>query len=87
MDATRALLRRHARLDCEDADGWRAMHHAAHTGCIPVVQLLLDAGASQQPGSTGASVLHVAAEAERLDVLQMLLRCAPPACVGARAFS
>jgi ankyrin repeat protein len=75
VDTTRVLLRRHTELEGEDGDGWRALHHAVHAGCAPVVEMLLQAGARMGKSSTGASVLHVAVEAERRELLDLLLKC------------
>lgn len=36
------FIRRNIDINCQDSDGWSALHHGAHKGCINVVQILIE---------------------------------------------
>ena len=74
----RRLLAADADVDRRNEDGGTALMLAAATGCLPIVQLLVEAGADVNIVTDGEAALSCAAAYGHLDVFAYLLpRCEP----------
>lgn len=69
----KSLLQEGAQADLQDDDGWTALHVAAWTGKIVVINVLLEFVDVHQQGKDGVTALHCAAGQGRRDVVEMLI--------------
>jgi len=71
---THALVEASADVDCLDADGQSALHHAVVAGCANTAKLLLLQGADYLVDSTSASAVQVLAEqSDQHDLRQLFI--------------
>lgn len=65
-----------------DTDGWSVLHHAASAGSGPCVEVLLQlchlSQALALPDAWGRSPVHIAAEADAIEVIQVLAKHQAP---------
>jgi len=74
LEAVKRLLAQGASIDEEDEDGWTALRWAVQHGQCPVVQALVDAGATVDALAGGKTPLHRAACMNRPDICEVLLK-------------
>ncbi|XP_030583124.1 CARD- and ANK-domain containing inflammasome adapter protein [Archocentrus centrarchus] len=69
------LIAKNAKLDATLSDLSSALHLAAHSGSIPIVQTLLEKGLDPNiKGAKGYTPLHLAVQCNRPDIIGLLLK-------------
>lgn len=71
----RVLVAKQAKLDATLTDLSSALHLAVHSGSVPMVQMLLKKGLDPNiTGPKGQTPLHLAAQCNRPELVDVLLR-------------